>query len=124
VIGSVAVQNGKTLKNIKQNQQAIVSGDSIRIKNKSKEEVDQVLAWKKGLINLDGESAQSILQQIQRWYNVKAQIETGTPETTLTLTGTIEKSIPLANVLELLNANESVVFTLEDHTVVVKEKNN
>ncbi len=124
VNGSVAVQKGNTLKNIKQNQQAIVSGDSIRIKNKSKEEVDQVLAWKKGLINLDGESAQSILQQIQRWYNVKAQIKTGTPETTLTLTGTIEKSIPLANVLELLNANESVVFTLQDHTVVVEEKNN
>lgn len=124
VTGSVAVQNGNTIRNIKQSQQAIVSGDSIRIKSKSKEEIDQVLAWKKGLINLDGESAQSILQQIQRWYNVKAQIAAGTPETTLTLTGTIEKSIPLANVLELLNANESVVFTLQDHTVVVKEKNN
>ncbi|HEX6427555.1 MAG TPA: FecR domain-containing protein, partial [Niastella sp.] len=124
VNGSVAVQNGNTIKNIKQNQQAIVSGDSIKIKNKSAAEIDQVLAWKKGLINLEGESAQSILQQIQRWYNVKAQIETGTPETTLTLTGTIEKSIPLANVLELLNANASVQFTLQGHTVVVKRKNN
>jgi transmembrane sensor len=124
VNGSVAVQNGNTLRNIKQNQQAIVSGDSIKIKNKSKKEIDQVLAWKNGLINLEGESVQSILEQIQRWYNVKTQIEAGASETTLTLTGTIEKSIPLPKVLELLNTNVSVLFTLKDHTVVVKEKNN
>jgi hypothetical protein len=120
VNGSVAVQNGNILKNIKPNQQAIVLGDSIKIKTKSKEEIAQVLAWKNGLINLEGESVQSILQQIRRWYNVDTQIEAGTPETTLT--GTIEKSTSLAKVLELLNTNVSVLFTLQGHTVVAKEK--
>jgi len=122
VNGSVAVQNGNTLKNIKPNQQAIVFGDSIKINNKSKEEIARILAWKNGLINLEGESVQSILQQIQRWYNVKTQIEAGTPETTLT--GTIEKTTPLAKVLELLNTNVSVLFTLQDQTVVAQEKSN
>ena len=122
VNGSVAVQNGNTLKNIKPNQQAIVFGDSIKINNKSKEEIARILAWKNGLINLEGESVQSILQQIQRWYNVKTQIEAGTPETTLT--GTIEKTTPLAKVLELLNTNVSVLFTLQGQTVVAQEKSN
>lgn len=121
VNGSVAIQHGSTLKNIKPNQQAVVAGDSIRIKTKSKEEMAQVLAWKQGLINLEGESVQSILQQIERWYNVETKIEAGTPETTLT--GTIEKTTPLAQVLELLNTtNVSVLFTLQGHTVVAKEK--
>lgn len=120
--GSVAVQNGNTFKNIKPNQQAIVFGDSIKINNKSAAEIAQVLAWKNGLINLEGESVKSILQQIHRWYNVDTQIEAGTPETTLT--GTIEKSTSLANVLELLNTNVSVLFTLQGHTVVAKKKLN
>ena len=122
VNGSVAVQNGNTLKNIKPNQQAIVFGDSIKINNKSKEEIARILAWKNGLINLEGESVQSILQQIQRWYNVSTQIEAGTPETTLT--GTIEKTTPLEKVLELLNTNVSVLFTLQGQTVVAQEKTN
>jgi transmembrane sensor len=121
VSGSVAVQHGSTIKNIKPNQQAIVTGDSIKIKAKSKEEMAQVLAWKHGFINLDGESVQSILVQLKRWYNVDTQIEAGTPETTLS--GSIEKTTSLVNVLELLNTNASVQFTLQGHTVVAKEKN-
>jgi len=120
VNGAIAIQHGKILKNIKPNQQAIVFGDSINIKTKSREEVEQVLAWKNGLINLEGESVASILQQIARWYNVKTQIKAGTPETTLT--GTIEKSTPLPKVLELLNTNVSVQFTLDGETVVAREK--
>jgi len=121
VSGSVAVQHDNTLKALKPNQQAIVSGNEITVKNKSKEEMTQVLAWKRGFINLDGETVQSILQQIKRWYNVETQIQ-GTPETTLT--GTIEKNTALQQVLELLNTNASVEFTLQGHTVVAKEKIN
>lgn len=120
VTGSVAIQHGTVLKNIKPNQQAIVFGDEINIKTNSKEEMEQVLAWKNGLINLEGESVASILQQIERWYNVKTQIEAGTPETTLT--GTIERTTPLPKVLELLNTNMSVQFTLDGETVVAREK--
>jgi len=124
VIGAVAIQHGSNAMNIKPNQQAVVLGDKIEIKNKSKDEMSQVMAWKNGLINLQGESLQSILQQIKRWYNVETKIEAGTPETTSILTGTIEKSQPLTTVLELLNTNLSVQFTLQDHTIVAKEKNN
>jgi transmembrane sensor len=121
VSGSVVVQHGSKLKNMKPNQQAIVSGDSIKIKTNNKEEMARVLAWKHGFINLEGETVESILKQIKRWYNVDTQIK-GTPETTIT--GTIEKSTPLPQVLELLNTNASVEFTLEGHTVVAKEKTN
>jgi transmembrane sensor len=122
VSGSVAIQRGTLASNIKPNQQAIVSGDNIAISNKSKNEMSQVLAWKNGLINLEGESVKSILQQIKRWYNVDTQIEAGTPETTNILTGTVERSQPLPKVLELLNTNLSVRFTLQDYTVVAKAK--
>lgn len=124
VTGAVAIQHGSASMNIKPNQQAVVVGDNIEIKNKSREEMTRVLAWKNGLINLEGESVTSILQQIERWYNVDTQIEAGTPETTPILTGTIERSEPLAKVLELLNTNLSVHFTLHDHTVVARKKNN
>jgi transmembrane sensor len=100
-----------------------VSGDSIKVKAQSKDEMARTLAWRRGLINFDGESVQSILQQIKRWYNVDTHLETGTPETTIT--GTVEKTTPLTQVLDLLNTtNVSVQFTLQGHTVVAKEKNN
>ncbi|OQP44565.1 hypothetical protein A4H97_09355 [Niastella yeongjuensis] len=122
VSGSVAIQHGTLASNIKPNQQAIVTGDNIAISNRSKNEMAQVLAWKNGLINLEGESVTTILQQIKRWYNVDTQIEAGTPETTSILTGTVERSQPLPKVLELLNTNLSVRFTLQGYTVVAKAK--
>jgi transmembrane sensor len=85
-------------------------------------QTDEVLAWKNGLINLEGQSVHSILEQIKRWYNVDTQIEAGTPETTNILTGTVERSQPLSKVLELLNTNLSVRFTLQDYTVMAKAK--
>jgi transmembrane sensor len=123
VSGAVAIQNGNEQKNIRPNQQAIVTSEGITIKNRSKEEVTQQLAWKNGQINFEGETAQSILKQIERWYIVETRVEPGTPETTLT--GNVDKTTSLADVLKLLNTtNESVLFTLEGHTVVAKSKNN
>ena len=122
VSGAVAIQNGAEQKNIKPNQQAIVTSDGITIKTRSKDEVTQTLAWKNGQINFEGETAQSILKQIERWYVVETRVEPGTPETTLT--GNVDKTASLADVLKLLNINESVLFTLEGHTVVAKAKNN
>lgn len=123
VSGAVAIQNGAEQKNIKPNQQAIVTSEGITIKTRSKEEVTQTLAWKNGMINFEGETAQSILKQIERWYIVETRVEPGTPETTLT--GNVDKTASLADVLKLLNTtNESVLFTLDGHTVVAKAKNN
>ncbi len=82
----------------------------------------QALAWKNGLINLEGESVASILDQLKRWYNVDTRIEAGTTETTAILTGTVERSQPLPKVLELLNTNLSVQFTLQGYTVVAQSK--
>jgi transmembrane sensor len=123
VSGAVAVQYGTEQKNIKPNQQAIVNSEGITVKTRSKEEVTQALAWKNGQINFEGETAQSILKQLERWYVVDTRVETGTPETTLT--GNVDRTASLADVLKLLNTtNESVLFTLEGHTVVAKSKNN
>ncbi len=123
VSGAVAIQYGTEQKNIKPNQQAIVSSEGITVKNRSKEEVTQALAWKNGQINFEGETAQSILKQLERWYVVNTRVETGTPETTLT--GNVERTASLSDVLKLLNTtNESVLFTLEGRTVVAKAKNN
>jgi transmembrane sensor len=122
VSGAVAIQNGAEQKNIKPNQQAIVTSEGITIKTKSSDEVTQTLAWKNGQINFEGETAQSILKQIERWYVVETRVEPGTPETTLT--GNADKTASLADLLKLLNINESVLFTLDGHTVVAKAKNN
>jgi transmembrane sensor len=122
VSGAVAIQNGAEQKNIKPNQQAIITSEGITIKTRSKDEVTQTLAWKNGQINFEGETAQSILKQIERWYVVETRVEPGTPETTLT--GNVDKTASLADVLKLLNINESVLFTLDGHTVVAKAKNN
>jgi transmembrane sensor len=123
VSGAVAVQYGTEQKNIKPNQQAIVSSEGITVKTRSKEEVTQALAWKNGQINFEGETAQSILKQLERWYVVDTRVETGTPETTLT--GNVDRTASLDDVLKLLNTtNESVFFKLDGHTVVAKAKNN
>lgn len=123
VSGAVAIQNGTEQKNMKPNEQAVVTSAGITIKPRSRDEVNQTLAWKNGQINFEGETAQTILKQIERWYIVDTRVEPGTPVTTLT--GNVERTASLPEVLNLLNStNETVTFTLQGHTVVAKAKTN
>lgn len=112
--GSVKLQNGQKLT---QNQQAIVVGNTIKIRNITN--IDRVLAWKNGYINLEGETVSSILTQVSRWHPVKPNI-IGNPK--ISLTGKILREHTIEEVLRLLNVSSQTQFTLEKNVLTAKAK--
>jgi len=80
-------------------------------------DLNEVIAWKKGLFEFNKTDLQTIMRQISRWYDVDVVYE-GKPNDNR-FGGGISKNLPLSNVLKLLEAN-GVKFTLEGKVLKVK----
>jgi ferric-dicitrate binding protein FerR (iron transport regulator) len=103
-------------------QQAIVLGNSITVNEYSK--VENTLAWKQGFIVLEGETLQSVMQQIKRCYNVEFKF-IGQPRL-LDLTAPIPTTFSLAEVIKVLNdatwldEEQDKPFHLEGNTIIIR----
>ena len=104
---------------IKPGQQAEVD-DGNQIKINDHVDIQQVVAWQKGLFEFDNTPLTVIMGQISRWYNVDVVYD-GQPGKE-TFGGGINKKQPLSTVLKLLEAN-GVQFKLEGRTLIVNPGN-
>ncbi|MBO9633657.1 MAG: FecR domain-containing protein [Chitinophagaceae bacterium] len=112
--GAVKIsKNGKT-ELLRPGQQAIIAGENLEVMNHI--EIDQVMAWKKGLFNFDRLSLPSILNQLARWYDVDIRYEGAIPEGRFR--GKVNRDMSLDLVLEVLK-DVGVKFRMEGRTLVV-----
>jgi transmembrane sensor len=84
---------------------------------KSEADLDINLAWTNGKIKFRDRDLKSILEEAERWYNIKVEYENGTPN--IHLTGGISRKSSLATLLRLLQMS-GVNFTLtEKHGIKI-----
>ncbi|MEO7044566.1 MAG: FecR domain-containing protein [Ferruginibacter sp.] len=109
--GSVEVKNKSSLVKIKPGQQAAVSNNDISNSILVQAmDIDKVIAWKNGLFVFENADLATIMRQVSRWYDVDVVYD-GKP-TDARFGGGLSKSLPLSNVLKLMEAN-GVKFKLE-----------
>lgn len=103
--GSVKVQQTVTHQSqiIKPGQQAQSDNSSSTIQVVSDIDMDQVMAWKTGFFEFDKTDITLIMRQISRWYDVEVSFE-GEPSTEK-FGGRISRTLPLSEVLKLLETN-------------------
>lgn len=81
-------------------------GQQLTVENEVKvdpvQNVQKAIIWKDGQILLDKESVEEIMNDISRWYGVEIQYN-GTPPH-LALNGILDRSLPLADILNVLNS--------------------
>ncbi|RFM29303.1 FecR domain-containing protein [Chitinophaga silvisoli] len=97
-------------------QQALMdpaTGD-ITIRNA---DVEQVIAWKTGFFEFDNARLSDILRQLSRWYDIDINYKQTTNERLLG--GRISRSLPLSDILHMLEAN-GPVFELVGRKLTVK----
>lgn len=113
--GSVAPSAGLPLK---PGQQARLSGDAGKrsLQLVSQPDLEKVMAWKNGFFNFEGAGLEEVMQQLARWYDIDVLYPQGIPE--MTFGGEMSRSLPLADVLELLQ-RARVKFRVEDGKRVV-----
>ncbi|MFT3948021.1 MAG: FecR domain-containing protein [Agriterribacter sp.] len=86
--------------------------------------VNEVIAWKDGRFYFEGTSVQSIMRQLQRWYDV--DIEYGDKVKGIQLSGIVSRKEQIQDLLEALEATGDVHFKIKGRTVIVlggKNKN-
>ncbi|MDR6785262.1 transmembrane sensor [Pedobacter africanus] len=114
----VGMTKGRNDVVLKPNQQSLLSGTGITVKEVNPEDA---IAWKNGYFMFNNESLENVMERVARWYNVKviyedADIKTGT------VFGTISRFENVSKVLRMLERADVVRFTVEGNTIKIKKK--
>jgi ferric-dicitrate binding protein FerR (iron transport regulator) len=78
--------------------------------------VDQAMAWKRGLFDFNHASLQTVLRQLSRWYDIDVKFEGGVINRTFR--GKITRDLSLAQVINILQ-DLDVKFRIEGKTLLV-----
>lgn len=112
--GSVTVSNATNVAKLEPGTQALIKNKLI-----TKDKVldaDEITGWKDGLFVFHDAPIESIMMQIERWYDAKIIYKA---ETKQLFNATILRKEPLAKVLKLLELNGYVHFKTENNNIYV-----
>ncbi|WP_109698771.1 FecR family protein [Chitinophaga deserti] len=107
--GAVAVN----MKKLAPGQQAVQLNGQIRIRPC---DTDQAVAWKNGFFNFSDADIETVMKELERWYDVKVRYETDVSK--LRFGGGMQRSLPLTSVLRILE-NYQVKFRVEGRVITV-----
>lgn len=113
--GAVKVRAGAGEALLKPGQQAGLQGNG-QLNVKDDVNVDEVVAWKNGLFQFTDADMPAVMRLLENWYDVEVIYEGKVPERSFG--GAIQRSLPLAQVLKILEEN-NVRFRLEGRNIYV-----
>lgn len=112
--GSVTVANAVSVIKLEPNTQALIKNKRI-IKSKVLD-AEEITGWKDGLFVFHDAPIESIMMQIERWYDAKVVYKA---EIKQLFNANILRKEPLIKVLKLLQLNGYVHFKIENKTIYV-----
>lgn len=101
---------------IKPGEQALISKKDIQVNKEVN--LNEVIAWKNGLFDFEGNDIRDVMQQIARWYDVEVKYE---DIPSAHFMGTISRSAEVSEVLKMLEMTGAVQFQVEGKMIIVKE---
>lgn len=119
--GAVKIVKRETAKNneltavLKPGEQAVLAAHSPLTIDHSPN-IEKVMAWKNGVFNFEEATLQEVMHQLERWYDIEVQYETGIPK--LEFVGKMGRDLSLNNVLRGLELSK-VHFRLEGRKLIV-----
>jgi transmembrane sensor len=117
--GSVKILTGSDSAIISPGEQAQVSlGNSRTIRILADADMDQVMAWKNGLISFRGLDIKRIMKLIERWYDMDVVFQGNLSERTFT--GEAESTAKLSEILRILRLND-INFKVEGKRIIVSQ---
>jgi transmembrane sensor len=115
VDGAVKVMAAGKENVLKPGQQAQVKSDGAwAVVNNI--DTEEIIAWKNGFFQFNDADMPTVMRQIEQWYDVKVNYEGDIPKRSFG--GGIQRSLPLSEVLSILEAND-VKFKIEGKIITV-----
>ncbi|TSJ40218.1 FecR family protein [Mucilaginibacter corticis] len=112
--GSVKIKSVAGSVTISPGQQAILSGSQLLV-NKDLD-TDEVVAWKNGMFQFNEGDIQTIMHQIERWYDIDVVFKGSIPN--YTYHGKISRNVNVTQVLKILELS-GINFTIEGRKIIV-----
>lgn len=112
--GSVKVNNGAGSVTIRPGQQARLTGNQQPVTGNP--DLDQVMAWKNGIFQMDNIDVATLMRQVARWYDIDVVYESGIPEGRMT--GEVPMTTSLASVLKMFEYS-GLKFRIEGKKLTV-----
>ncbi|WP_052324135.1 FecR family protein [Flavihumibacter sp. ZG627] len=112
--GKVAVEKNNSVENLEPGTQAIVKTDAIT--KRTGIDTEEITAWKNGLFVFHDATIESIMKQVERWYDAKVVYKGDVKQL---FNASILRSEPLSKLLRLLELNGYVHFKIENKTIYV-----
>lgn len=113
--GKVKVAGAATGLVLKPGEQAVLASNAAPYINRSPD-LEQVIAWKKGLFNFNGYDIKSVMRELSRWYDLDIVYETN-PEPTEVM-GEMQRNLNLSQVMNILQ-KIGVQYRLEGKKLIV-----
>jgi ferric-dicitrate binding protein FerR (iron transport regulator) len=134
--GKVKVVNGKSVREqsaendhtaiLRPGEQAVIPAGSEKTKHSGnnriqvrKTDVDDVVAWKKGLFHFESADVRTVMRQLARWYDVEVVYQ-GASVKNDPLFVEISRNTRLSDVLKVLEESGSAKFSIQGRKVIVK----
>jgi ferric-dicitrate binding protein FerR (iron transport regulator) len=112
--GKVAVAKNNSVENLEPGTQAIIKADAIT--KRTGIDTEEITAWKNGLFVFHDATIESIMKQVERWYDAKIVYK---GEIKQQFNATVSRNEPLSKLLRLLELNGYVHFKTENKIIYV-----
>ncbi|BAV07738.1 FecR family protein [Filimonas lacunae] len=114
--GLVRVTNGDVTQQLVPGTQAQSNGPGITLVKHP--DLADVMAWKEGVFRFNETTIDDIMKQLARWYDIEV-VYAANRKPSEHFMGTIQRNVPLSQVLHLLELTGSIHFTIQGKTVMV-----
>ncbi len=100
---------------LKPGQQALMINDHIQLQPA---DTSLATAWKEGVFQFDSTSIQTVMNQLERWYDIEVIYENGIPD--IQFGGKIERDLSLNHILRIMEIS-NVHYRLEGKKLYIKQ---
>jgi transmembrane sensor len=112
--GSVKVTKGKETKIIKPGEQAIVKNNG-QLTTGNNIDLEEVMAWKNGVFKFKGVGIESVMKQVEKWYDVEVKYD---EKINSHFYGTIPRNVSMINTFKVLEETGLVHFKIVGKKVI------
>ncbi len=117
--GAIKINNASTSKLLRPGDQAALNGNG-GIAVNADVDLDEVIAWKNGRFEFNGQTIDQIMRQVERWYDVKVEYKGKIADDHFV--GDVSRMENVSEVLKMLAHTGVINFTIENKTIIVSGK--
>jgi ferric-dicitrate binding protein FerR (iron transport regulator) len=116
--GSIRIRKGIRTNMLRPGQQSIAANNDQDLQVNDNADLEEAVAWKNGMFIFNNLPLESIMRQIERWYDMEVSYRGNLRP--VSFNGQLSRYSNVSRLLELLQTTGEVHFTIENKKIIVR----